>query len=210
MLTSVPWIVVLLGVGLLAGLLVFALFSARQKESASVPTALDPPIYLPTLGVETSPPASPSDAPLVPVDDAASPSAGSPSPTRSPKATSAAPAGSTLVVPASPRSGTVTARYQTTASERDSFQARLTVTNGSDRAQSWEVQLYFTGNVKGVQASSATGVSVSTQGGGVFVLRGTGPLSSGDSAVVSMRFTRTGTGDRPGQCTVNGANCVIG
>lgn len=209
MLTSVPWIVVMLGVALLAGLLVFALFSARQKESPAVPAALDPPIYLPTIGVETSPSASPSDAPLAPVDDTASPSASSPLPTRSPKA-SAAPAASTLVAPAAPRTGTVTARYQTTASERDSFQARLTVTNGSDRSQSWEVQLYFTGNVKGIEASSAAGVSVSTQGSGVFVLRGTRSLSSGDSAVVSMRFTRTGTGDRPGQCTVNGANCVIG
>ncbi|NES16617.1 MULTISPECIES: cellulose binding domain-containing protein [Micromonospora] len=206
MLTSVPWIVVMLGVGLLAGLLVFALFSARPRESGAVPATLDPPIYLPAVGVETTGSAAPSSAaPLV--EDTPSPTASSPRPTRSAAASVAAPAVST---PAEPRTGTVTAGYQATAVERDWFEARLTVTNGSARSESWEVRLFFTGNVKSVQAFSASGVSVSTQGSGVFVLRGAGPLPSGGSAVVSMRFTRTGTGDRPGRCTVNGADCVIG
>lgn len=208
MLTSVPWIVVMLGVGLLAGLMVFVLFSARGKESGVVPAALDPPIYLPAVGPSTSAP--PSHVPLVAADPTPSPTAGSPRRTSEPSATAAAPVASTLVSPAGPRTGTVSARYQATASERDWFGARLTVANGSGRGQRWEVRLFFAGNVKDIQASSASGVSVSSQGSGLFVLRGTGPLPSGGSAVVSMRFTRTGTGDRPGQCTVNGADCVIG
>ncbi|MFR9780252.1 cellulose binding domain-containing protein [Micromonospora sp. MS34] len=209
MLTSVPWIVVMLGVGLLVSLLIFALLSLRQAERP-VPAALDPPIYLPTIGAQTPTSAPPSGAPLLPIDDTPSPTATSPTPTPSAKASSAASSASTLAAPAAPLTGTVTARYQATASNRDWFEARLTVTNGSGRSQSWEVELLFAGNVKSIKASSSSGLSVSTQGSGAFVLRGTGPLPSGESAVVSMRFTRTGTGDQPGQCTVNGANCVIG
>ncbi|MBM0226718.1 hypothetical protein [Micromonospora sp. ATA51] len=72
------------------------------------------------------------------------------------------------------------------------------------------MELLFTGNVKGIQASSGSGLSVTSQGNGWFVLRGTDPLGAGQSAVVQMRFSRTGSGDRPGQCTVNGNACTIG
>ncbi|SBT44119.1 hypothetical protein [Micromonospora auratinigra] len=206
-LSSVPWIVVLLGVGLLTGLLVVAMLSLRRPERPAMPNALDPPIYLPTMGAEPSPP--PSDAPVVPVDRSTSPTA-SPSPTPSAKVSSAAPRASASAGTGAARTGTLAARYQATASGRDSFEARLTVTNGTGDARNWTAELLFTGNVKGLQASSATGVSVSVQGSGVFVLRGTAPLPSGDTATVSMRFTRTGSGDRPGRCTVDGGTCVIG
>ncbi|MCW3844492.1 cellulose binding domain-containing protein [Micromonospora yasonensis] len=213
MLASVPWIVVLLGVGLLTTLLLVAVFSVREKEHESVPAALDPPIYLPTVGVDAGTSAPPTVAPLVPGADEPSPTGTTPGRTPSSRTTSAAPAAapaaSALVAPATPQAGTVTARYEATRSDRDWFEARLTVTNGSGRSQSWEVRLYFPGNVKAVQASSASGVSVSTQGGGAFVLSGTRSLPSGEAAVVSLRFTRTGTGEQPGECTVNGANCVI-
>ncbi|MFG2056017.1 hypothetical protein ACGFI9_18505 [Micromonospora sp. NPDC048930] len=205
MLTSVPWIVVLLGVGLLASLLVVALFSLRAEERRAVPASLDPPIYLPTIGAGTTAPSS--GAPPVAAESTASPTALSPSPR--PSATAGAPSASALVAPAVPRNGTVTARYQATDSGRDWFEARLTVTNGSGRSQGWQVELYFTGNVKGVRASATSGVSVTTMGSGVFVLRGIGPLPSGETAVMNLRFTRTGSGDQPGQCTVNGADCVI-
>lgn len=206
-LTSVPWIVVLLGVGLLTGLLVFALFSLRQEERPTVPAALDPPIYLPTLGVEPST-AVPVEPSLAPVDGSASPTA-SPRPTPSAQVTSATPTASTLVATGAPRTGTVTARYRATSSGRDSFEARLTVTNGTGRGRNWTVRLLFTGNVKSIEAASASGVSASTQGSGVFELRSTAPLPAGATAVVTMRFTRTGSGDRPGQCTVDGGTCVI-
>lgn len=210
-LISVPWIVVMLGVGLLTSLLIFTLFAVRGEERRTVPAALDPPVYLPAIGTGT-PTAAPQGV-AAPGTLAGPPSSttDSPSPTPSPKATSTAPAISTLVTPAvSPQNGTVTARYVATGTDRDSFEARLTVSNGSGSGQGWEVELLFAGNVKNIQASSAAGVSVSAQGGGAFVLRGTGPLPSGKTAVVSLRFTRMGTGDQPGRCTVNGTACVVG
>lgn len=207
LLTSVPWLVVLLGVGLLASLLVFAMLSLRTPVRQAVPEPA-PPIYLPIAPPTTS--AAPAAVPLVAVGGAVSAT-----PTRS-VSPSARPSGSVRpsvsARPASgvPLSGAVTARYQATSSDRDSFTARLTVRNGSARAQQWRVELLFTGNVKSIRASSSSGVSVTSQGNGWYVLRGTAPLRSGESAVVDMSFSRTGSGDRPGQCTVNGAACTVG
>lgn len=205
-LTSVPWVVVILGVGLLTALLIFVLLSLRSPERQAVP-APAPPIYLPTMAAGSTSSASPTGA-----TRAESTGSPSPSPSVSPSTTvsSAQPSASATAATAAPRSGRVTARYQVTRSERDFFEARLTVTNGSTRGQEWRVELLFTGNVKSIQASSSSGVSVSNQGSGVFVLRGTDALAPGRTATVSMRFSRTGTGDQPGQCTVNGAACAIG
>ncbi|MGC1211613.1 MAG: cellulose binding domain-containing protein [Micromonospora sp.] len=206
--TSVPWVVVLLGVGLLTTLLLFTLLTLRGPERQAAPPPA-PPMYLPTIAA-TTPSATPSDAPLVAADTTASPTPSS-SESPSPKASSPVPSTSrTAAAPAAPRTGTVSARYQVTRSERDFFDARLTITNGSARSQDWRVELLFTGNVKSIQASSASGVAVSNQGSGVFVLRSTSPLGSGGTATVQMRFSRTGAGDQPGQCTVNGAACAIG
>ena len=203
--TSVPWVVVLLGTGLLTALVLFTLLSIRGPERQAAPPPA-PPMYLPTIAATTASP-TPSDAPLVAVDTTASPT---PSSSESPSPKASSPRPSTSATGAAARTGTVAARYQVTRSERDFFEARLTITNGSARSQDWRVELLFTGNVKSIQASSASGVSVSNQGSGVFVLRSTSPLASGGTATVQMRLSRTGTGDQPGQCTVNGAACSIG
>ncbi|OKI50269.1 cellulose binding domain-containing protein [Micromonospora sp. CB01531] len=214
LLMSVPWIVVLLGVGLLTTLLVIALLAARGPERRVVPTAAAPPIYLPTHGVE-SPSAAPDDpaAPLVTAEPTAGPTA-SPSPSRPAGPTrpvSPSRAAPELAAPAPlVADGGVTARYEATGSDRRGFSARLIVANGSGVGQDWTVKLSFAGNVKSVQASSASGVSASSRGGGVFVLAGTGALEPGQSVTVRLEFNRTGTGDRPERCTVNGADCTIG
>jgi hypothetical protein len=207
-LTSVPWVVVLLGVSLLTVLLLVALLSLRGPERQSAAPAPAPPIYLPTVAATTASPAS-TDAPLAAADTTASPTV-SASSTPSPWVTSARPSASAPAPATAAGTGTLAARYQATASGRDYFEARLTVSNGSTRGQEWRVELLFPGNVKSIQASSGSGVSVTSQGNGSFVLRGTEPLGAGQSAVVQMRFSRTGSGDRPGQCTVNGDACTIG
>ncbi|MEU4717390.1 cellulose binding domain-containing protein [Micromonospora purpureochromogenes] len=201
-LASMPWIVVLLGVGLLAVLLVFALLSFRGPEHAAAPEPA-PPMYLPRLPAVTSSVTPPADAPLVAVD-------ATPSRTPSPRASTRRPAATPTPRAPAAGSGRVSADYQATSSDRDSFSARLTVRNTTGGAREWRVELLFTGNVKSIRASSDSGLSVRTQGSGWFVLSGTRPLPAGESAVVSMTFGRTGSGDRPGQCTVNGADCAIG
>lgn len=205
-LATAPWIVVVLGVGLIAGLLVVVLFSLRGAERAPMP-APAPPMYLPTLGVErTSPTGGATVAPTATPLPTATSSPTTTSPAAGPSR-SATPRSSASVRAVAPVA--VTARYEATGSDRDGFDARLTVVNGSGGGRDWTVELFFTGNVKTVQASSTSGLSVSTQGSGVFVLRGTGPLPAGESATVRLSFGRTGAGDRPGRCTVNGADCAI-
>ncbi|MCW3820716.1 cellulose binding domain-containing protein [Micromonospora sp. DR5-3] len=213
LLMSVPWMVVLLGVGLLASLLVIALLAVRDEERRVMPTAGAPPIYLPTGAAESGSATPTEAAPLVAATPTATPT-GSPSPSRSVgpsrsvSPTSGAPAlaaPAPLVAP-----GAVTARYEAIDSDRRSFAARLTVTNGSGSSQDWTVELAFAGNVKSVEVSSGSGVSASSRGGGMFVLSGTGALTSGQSVSVQLQFGRTGTGDRPDRCTVNGADCAIG
>ncbi|MEV0722934.1 cellulose binding domain-containing protein [Micromonospora purpureochromogenes] len=205
-LASMPWIVVLLGVGLLAVLLVIALLSFRGPEHAAAPEPA-PPMYLPRMPAVTSSVPPPADAPLVAVDTTPSRTA---SATPSPRASTRRPAATPTTRAPAAGSGRVSADYQATSSDRDSFSARLTVRNTTGGAREWRVELLFTGNVKSIRASSDSGLSVRTQGSGWFVLSGTRPLPAGESAVVSLTFDRSGSGDRPGQCTVNGADCTIG
>ncbi|MCM0674375.1 cellulose binding domain-containing protein [Micromonospora phytophila] len=193
-----PWVVVLLGVGLLVALLLFALVSFRGSEQQAVP-APAPPLMLPTLPATVAP--SPSETP----EDLVTATLATPSA----RATSR-PSVAASDQPVVRGSGRMSARYSVQDSDRNSFEASLVVRNGADRASDWRVELLFTGNVKSMQASSDSGVSVSTNGSGWYVLRGTGPLDAGESQTVSLRVGRNGTGERPGQCTVNGADCVIG
>ncbi|MEV0157876.1 hypothetical protein AB0H57_29770 [Micromonospora sp. NPDC050686] len=216
MLTSVPWLVVLVGAGLLATLLVFAMLSFRPPEHRAAPPPA-PPLYLPTLPPSAS--ASPSPAgrdeavaePVVTPSAQASPS---PSAASSPTTTSpsavrpSASAEAPVVLGAAGSSGALTARYQVVGTDRGSFDAQLRLDNGSDQAQQWQVELAFAGNVKSATALSP-GISV-TASGGAYLLRGTSALAAGQSTTVTVRFLRNGAGDRPGRCTVDGTACTIG
>lgn len=208
-LASAPWVIVLLGVALLAAMLVVALLAFRGPERR--PAATPPPAQ----------PLSMPSLPALPGEPAASPLAPTPTRTAVPPST---PATSRPPVPAvdpSPDTaagrpgadddGELTAGYRVTGSDRDSFTARLVIRNGTDESRDWRVELLFGGNVKSIAVSSGgSGISVTATGGGGYVLRGTSPLGAGQTRTIGLRFTRHGTGDRPGTCTVNGAACVIG
>ena len=203
LLASVPWVVVLLGVGLLTTLLLVALLSFRGSERPAVPPAPAPPMLLPTLSPAAPASAGPTGTPSPTVTPTASP----PTPSDRPTARTTASSSPRPLV-ASSADGALTARYQVTDSDRDSFEAELLVRNGTDLQQDWEVELLFTGNVKSIRVSGGSRVSVRTNGSGWYVLRS--GLGAGESELVSLRFTRNGTGDVPGRCTVNGRDCVIG
>lgn len=201
-LASVPWVIVLLGVGLLTAMLVVALVAFRAPERR--PMADPPPTQPLSLPSLPSLPALPGLAPATPTPTSATPSAQvTPRPP--------GPAGARSPRPADRADGALTAGYRVTGSYRDSFTARLVVGNGTDDAREWRVELLFGGNVKSIQVySGGAGIAVTSTGAGRYTLRGTGPLDPGQSRTLGLRFTRHGTGDRPGSCTVNGADCVIG
>ncbi|MFF5218687.1 hypothetical protein [Micromonospora sp. NPDC000442] len=229
MIASAPWVVVLVGVAVLAVLLVVALLSFRGPERPSAWTP-GPPMSLPTAAGE-SPEAAPTAGSTTSTDPSASATAtasvsptGSPTPSGSPAApndpsrtgTPARPDASqspSASAPAAPADGdgAITASYRVLDSgDADHFEAQLVVSNGTSRSDDWQVELRFSGGVTGIRASSGPGVSVTIRGSGWYLLSGTGQLAAGAQQSVQLRFTRTGGGEYPTQCTVNGTGCGIG
>ncbi|MBY8872566.1 hypothetical protein K7640_12050 [Micromonospora sp. PLK6-60] len=102
----------------------------------------------------------------------------------------------------------LTADYQVVRSDRDSFDARLRVENGTDQAQRWRVKLVFDGTVTRARMLT-TGAWVGARNG-YFVVGGFGELRAGRSSTVTVRFYRTGPGDQPTECSVNGSPCASG
>ncbi|MEG3633958.1 hypothetical protein [Micromonospora palythoicola] len=227
MIASAPWVVVLVGVAVLAVLLVVALLAFRGPERPSA-WSPGPPMSLPTAGPggESTPtaPSTASTGPSAPATATASASptgsptrSGAPEPPTDPSRTGAAtqpdasrsPSASAPAVPAD-EGGTVTASYRVQDSDADHFEAQLVVRNGTSRSDDWQVELRFAGGVTGVRASSGPGVSVTIRGSGWYLLSGTGQLAAGAQQSVQLRFTRNGGGEYPTQCTVNGSGCGMG
>ncbi|MBQ1050501.1 hypothetical protein KBX50_18745 [Micromonospora sp. C51] len=225
MIASAPWVVVLVGVAVLAVLLVVALLSFRGPERPSAWTP-GPPMGLPTAAVESgeaapTAPSTTSTGPTAtaPVTPSGSPTrSGSPAPPTDPSRTgsSARPEASgspSASAPAAPADGggAVTASYRVLDSgDADHFEAQLVVSNGTSGSDDWQVELRFSGGVTGIRASSGPGVSVTIRGPGWYLLGGTGQLAAGAQQSVQLRFTRTGGGEYPSRCTVNGTGCGIG
>ncbi|MFI7550024.1 hypothetical protein ACIBQ2_09765 [Micromonospora sediminimaris] len=225
MVASVPWVVALVGVAVLAVLLVVALLSFRGPERPSA-WAPGPPMSLPTTATasaEAAPTArsSTSTGPTATasVTPTGSPTrSGSPAPPTDPSRTGspARPEASrspSTSAPAAPTDGggAVTASYRVLDSgDADHFEAQLVVSNGTSGSDDWQVELRFSGGVTGIRASSGPGVSVTIRGPGWYLLSGTGQLAAGAQQSVQLRFTRTGGGEYPSQCTVNGTGCGIG
>ncbi|MEW2385073.1 hypothetical protein AB0873_23720 [Micromonospora sp. NPDC047707] len=218
MLASVPWIVVLSGVVLLVVLLVMALLSFRGSERHAAPPPA-PPLVLPTPAAAAS--AYPSPAPAS-ATAAASPTASAsatttatrvPRPTRTrstPPATASSPVPpSPLVGGGDASAGQVTARYEVTDRHRDSFEAELVVRNRTGEARDWRVELTFTGDIDSFRVYGRSGVSVSAEGGGRYVLRGTGPVGAGEAERFHLWISHDGADTEPDRCTVNDADCVI-
>ncbi|MFI7026399.1 hypothetical protein ACIBMZ_27155 [Micromonospora sp. NPDC049900] len=222
MIASAPWVVVSVGVGVLAVLLVAAALAFRGPEQPSA-WQPGPAVALPTPSTSdsgTSVPSAPERLSPAPGGSVTSASPGS-SALPTPPSRTASPAGRSEVsrspsrptsVPPSPpaASGVLTASYRVSgAVEADSFRAQVVVRNGTAEARDWQVELRFTGDVTGVRASSGPGVSVSIKGGGWYLLSGTVPLAAGAQQTVDLRFTRTGGGEYPAHCVVNGSTCGV-
>ncbi|MEV6693082.1 cellulose binding domain-containing protein [Micromonospora sp. NPDC051196] len=218
---SAPWVVVLVGVAVLAVLLVVATLSFREPEQPVAWTP-GPPMVLPALEHSPTPTASLTSAPAstgTRTASAAPPTASSgPSvlPSRTASASARAEAGpSASTAPDEQPSvsvdvGMLTAGYQVTASDPGSFRAQLVVRNGTGLPVGWVVELRFTSGVTGIRASSGPGVSVSIKGAGWYLLSGVGLLDVGAQQTVRLRVSRTGNGEYPAQCTVNGSACALG
>ncbi|QKW15240.1 hypothetical protein [Verrucosispora sp. NA02020] len=222
MIASAPWVVVSVGVAVLAVLLVVAALAFRGPEQPSA-WKPGPAMTLPapsTSDSVTSVPSAPERLSPAPGGSATSASPAA-SVLPSPSSRTASPAGQseasrapdrpTSAPPGPPvAQGALTATYRVSgAVEPDSFRAQMVVRNGTGESRDWQVELRFTGDVTGIRASSGPGVSVSIKGGGWYLLSGTVPLAAGAQQAVDLRFSRTGGGEYPAHCVVNGSSCAL-
>ncbi|GGM58655.1 hypothetical protein GCM10011608_49570 [Micromonospora sonchi] len=223
MIAGAPWVVFLVGVAVLAVLLVVAALSFRGPEEQAA-RAPEPPVVLPVPPESTKPagstdeaappdPAAPTGSPsatptVATTSGVPSPSAGAGSPTA---AVSRAPAASPPApTPSASSPGVLLASYRLQSVDGDSFRAELVVRNGTGHPVDWQVDLAFTPEVVGIRASSGPGVSVSIKGGGRYLLSGSRSLAAGAQQTVQLRVSRTGGGEQPTRCTINGAACAAG
>jgi hypothetical protein len=220
----VPWVPVMVGVGIMIGLLIAAV--ALSPSGPSTATGL-PRSQSPTqpsgqgqsLGAEDGLGAggtSPSD-PLT----ASVPMSRSVTPSRVSTATGAAGSGTAgsggtgsgsganPPAPQPPAATVVSGRYQVLNSYVDSFIGEVLVSNSSSSPHDWVVQLRFPSNVGSLRTSwvESQPQATLTRSGQTFIWTSTVPAGARSSVALRFQFDRTGTNSNPATCTVNGTAC---
>jgi hypothetical protein len=211
-------VAVALGVCALVGLLLIAAapFSSSPKPQLGPPPQPFLPAEPPAL-VNLSPssdlqstPAGPSGAGAPTGTGGAGPADEEPANVRP---TEAEPTASTprpspaRTTPTPP--GPVTGRYRVVDSFEDGFIGEVRVSNASDRENDWVVRLRFPANVGELKASWVESAPQATlsRSGSWYVWSSEVPLSAHGQALLRFHYARSGPGDVPAACTVNGAAC---
>jgi hypothetical protein len=214
-----PWIPVLVGVGVMIGLLISAIAlspgsTRTTANAAATQSPTDQPDQSRGLGSsdglgagEISPP-DPSTAP-VPMSGSAGPSrtpGGSPSDGRG---NGGSGAGVAPPVAQPPAVTVVSGRYQVLNSYVDSFIGEVLVSNSSSSPHDWSVRLQFPSNVGNLRTSwvESQPQATLTRSGSTFIWTSTVPVNAGSSVALRFQFDRSGTNSNPTTCTVNGASC---
>lgn len=168
-------------------------------------------------------PLPPPPGPFLPPVSAAAPALSDPPSDRDPAMTGAAAAPtSTRPAPPSqfrpatrppttpPPAPDVTGRYRVVDSFDDGFIGEVLVTNTGGRDRDWKVRLRFAGNVTALRTSwveSAPQATLTVSGGTFTWTSGVG-VRAGSDVALRFHFSRSGSGDRPRSCTVNGTACT--
>jgi hypothetical protein len=201
-----PWAPTLLGVCALIALLVIA---GTRFTSSSSPAPIAVPGQ-PFLPAPTLPPVQMTA--VSPVSAAVRPSASTPSrrqprpsDTPAPPPTSRRPA----TTPA-PSPGPVTGRYRVVDSYDDAFIGEVLVANSSGRDRAWRAELRFPTAVGGLITSWVESAPQATlrRSGDSFVWSSGVPVPAGAQVALRFHFSRSGSGNLPSVCTVNGVACA--
>lgn len=216
---AMPWVAVALGVCALVALLIVA---AAPFASAPVPQLGPPPQPFLPAEVDLSPSrdlqsaaARPSVAGEPTGTGGAAPADAGPTDARPTDArpTVAEPTASTprpspaRTTPAPP--GPVTGRYRVVDSFDDGFIGEVRVSNAAGGESDWVVRLRFPENVGELHASWVESAPEATlsRSGSSYVWSSGVPVSARGEALLRFHYARSGTGDVPSTCTVNGAAC---
>ncbi|GIE88301.1 cellulose binding domain-containing protein [Actinoplanes regularis] len=217
-----PWTPTAVGVGALLCMVTvtgFRLLPEEQSGAAAGPEAIPP-----VPGAAPSSSGVPS-ATGTPADPSAGSSAGTPAdPSAASGSATARPSWSSLPVVLSPTTRapssrpptsrttapSVTGRYSVVGSYDAEFIGEVRVGNSTGSPVDWVVVLRFPGNVGDLRTSWVESAPQATlsRSGESFVWRSGVPVDGSSSVVLRFQFARTGTGDRPSSCTVNGTPCA--
>ena len=92
------------------------------------------------------------------------------------------------------------------------FIAAVTLSNGTEGDQSWQVKLLFPDNVGALQArwiAGGPGNMTVTRAGQTVTFTGEQPLAAGRQIEVTFQFDKTAAGSpNPRTCSVNGLACT--
>lgn len=119
------------------------------------------------------------------------------------------PAATTTAAPTAAPASKVTGRYQVLQSFGDSFIGEVLLTNATGAAQDWRATLTFPANVGDLRTSWLESLPQArlSQSGRTFTWTSSVPLAARSTAQLRFNFERTGSGDTPKSCAVNGAPC---
>jgi hypothetical protein len=201
-----PWLPTLLGVCALIALLIIA--ATRFTSSPDVRAAPPPPPFLPAPALTSPSPAGPSAAasaaPATRPGRQMQPATvtASPRPARtSRRAATAAPA---------PSPGPVSGRYRVVDSYDDAFIGEVLVANSSRRDSDWRVELRFPAAVGDLITSwvESAPQAALRRSGDSYIWTSGAPVPARGQVALRFHFSRTGAGDQPSACTVNGRSCT--
>ncbi|MGW4945913.1 hypothetical protein ACWEOZ_30525 [Actinoplanes sp. NPDC004185] len=207
-----PWLPTLLGVcALIALLIIAATRFTSSPEVRAVPPA-PPFLPVPAQPAETLTPATPlPDPPSAPASGPPSARPGSqmrpatattsPRPVRSSSRATTAPA---------PARGPVSGRYRVVDSYDNAFIGEVLVANSSGRDSDWRVELRFPPAVGDLITSWVESAPQATlrRSGDSFIWASGVPVPARGQVALRFHFSRSGSGNLPSACTVNGLGCT--
>lgn len=209
-----PWVPTFFGVTLMIGLLIFAIVISLRPgadgDSSGFERSLAPPVEPPPAVVEPTPPPVATGSPTPTASATSSPTAVPAAPIRPTPTRASAPD------PAQPPPTTVaprpelTGRYRVLDSFGDSFIGEVLVSNSAGSARSWTVRLRFPSNVSGPRTFWIEGAPQGgmRRSGADYIFTSGVPLGARSSVPLRFQFDRTGRGDTPSACSVNGTACT--
>ena len=210
-----PWTPTLIGV---LALIVLLIVAATRFTSSPAPAALPPAATFlpPPVLAPIPPPRGPDPLPLSPAPPAASVStsataqpgrqvipatAPSPRPSRSSSRPTTAPA---------PAPGPVSGHYRVMDSYADSFIGEVLVANSAGSDRDWRVELRFPAAVGDLVTSWVEGAPQATlsRSGAGYIWSSGVPVPAHSQVPLRFHFSRSGSGNLPSACTVNGSACT--
>lgn len=202
---------IVLALVMLAAAVGVLLARTRHEPASSLPPPPQPFLPAPSAPAAPLPPGTAPARITSPPETSVPASAGPPGPSRSPDRTTRPPsAPRTRPTTTRPPPPALTGTYRVVESFDDGFIGEVLIANRTGQDRDWTVRLRFGGNVGRLITSwveSAPQATLSTAGD-TFTWRSGVPVAGGGRVALRFHFARSGSGDRPVSCTVDGTACA--